>query len=359
MEILVGAGEVALIPAVLLGDLELVVGVFVDLVHLRLGDVHLDAAQRLADLREPGEVDHHVLFNVHAQKLVDGLHRQFRPAEVVGGVEAIGAVVGTQIGELHGHIAHQGGKLDLGGPRIDRTDDHRIRTAALALHALVNAQQQYILPFRGEAGVDREVGNLHHLFVGQAGDLGVFAAQQIAQRRGGLRLSAVFRLRVLRIWSVRRDGCVRRRSHHRRRSGDHARINRIGVRGPRPPDEQHHGDDDERHDAEEGVKAAADALAAALRRRTAPGSVAAARGSVAGGSRAGGAISRRSGTCGPRAAWRVAPRRGICRSLRRPTICHEIHLLYVGLHIRYHYTHLIPGNQLDLPGIRAANAAMR
>ena len=41
---------VALVPAVFLGDLELVVGVFVDLVHLRLGDVHLDAAAKISGI---------------------------------------------------------------------------------------------------------------------------------------------------------------------------------------------------------------------------------------------------------------------------------------------------------------------
>ena len=178
-------------------------------------------------------------------------------------------------------------------------------------------------------------------------EMPVTGAQQVAQRCTVLRLGI-----VVRRYARGGGGVCSRGDGQRCGSGDR-RIDRIGARGPGPPDEQHHGDDDQRQNAKEYVKAAAGAFVAS------PGGVATGR-RAAGRPRAGRPVSRGPGAGRPCAARRAASRRGRYRSLRRPTICHEIHLLnHQGLHIRYHYTHLIPGNQLDLLGIRATNGAMR
>ena len=190
------------------------------------------------------------------------------------------------------------------------------------------------MPLGGEAGVDRQVGDLHHLVLGQAGDVGVLAAQQLAQRACCLRRASFRPLRVRRAWArwqSRPEACA---------AGVGARPpdRRIGARGPRPPDEQHHGDDHQRQDAEEYVKAAvgvprAGACAGARAGARCAGAAAARGRRPKAARRKGG--TRRPGTGRPCAARargrRAADDAGRCGGRRSDMISIS---LIVGLHIR-------------------------
>ena len=62
----------------------------------RLGQAHLDAAQRVDDVDEPAEADLDVGVDPQAGVGLDGLHQQLRPAERVRGVDLVAALAGDR-----------------------------------------------------------------------------------------------------------------------------------------------------------------------------------------------------------------------------------------------------------------------
>ena len=272
-------GQAGFVHARDIGKLGLLVDQLVDHGHLIFGDVHFDAAELLGDLLEAVEVDVDIVFDVHAEALVHDLHGQLFSAEIVGGVDAVGAVVLADIRKLHGQIAHDGGQLDLAGLLVDGADDHAVGAGAVLDMAFVGAQQQDVDPLLGgQRGVDAQVGDHGQLVGGKALDIGVLVAEQTRKGFGvtGARLGVVA--------SVRRDIA------DSRRGSGLGRVRRRILRTKGLDNQQYDNRDDHDQSGQQQVEAPL-GLTAALRRT-------AARARCAGRAATAGSCARGPGACG-------------------------------------------------------------
>ena len=166
----------------IIGNFGLIDGVFIDVLHFGLSDIHLYAAQSLGDALEAEEVHDHIVLDVHIQQLVDRFHGVIRAAKEVGCVDAVDAVVVFQIVKFHSRVAHHGGQLDRARSEVDGADDDGIRAGALAQGAFIGAQQQHVHPLLRQAGVDAQIGNLHHGCFRKGGDIGILVREQLGKR---------------------------------------------------------------------------------------------------------------------------------------------------------------------------------
>ena len=94
----------------------------VQIIHFRLVQVNVHAAQGVHNVLEAGEVHFHVVVNAHAEVLGNGLVQQVKAAQLVGRVQLSPAVAG----DLHVQVTHQRDHRHLIAVFVDTENNHGV-----------------------------------------------------------------------------------------------------------------------------------------------------------------------------------------------------------------------------------------
>ena len=129
-----------------------------------LGVVDRDAAERVDELAEAGEVDQHDVVDLHARQVLHGLDRQRRAAERVRGVDAVVAVAGDRDAQ----VARDRELRDAVACRIDAHEQDRVRAPRPAVGPAIGAEHERRRGVREQraAGRQRRSGGLVDALVG-------------------------------------------------------------------------------------------------------------------------------------------------------------------------------------------------